>query len=165
MTRREIAGLGVAIVLSTAAFAAHERTVGARDATITSLRHQNDTLRTVVAADSLALQRKDTVRVFRQVTRTDSVLQRIIDTAIVQHHDTVTVTRTVLVEAKAALDSTKGVADACCQLARDRGRRIAVLDSMNTALRASLPSPVKPWLDFGLGVGACAGAVWLAGHR
>ncbi|HEX7828660.1 MAG TPA: hypothetical protein VF787_03355 [Thermoanaerobaculia bacterium] len=157
-----IVGAAAALFLVYVLWRGHERAIGARDAQIKTLESANALLRTAVATDSLVLVKKDTAVVFRRVLHTDTLLQRLIDTALVHHTDTVTVTREVLVEAKAALDSTKGVADACCTLARDRGRRIAVLDSLNLDLLKRVPSPAKPWFDRAIGAGVCAGAVWLA---
>ena len=151
------------VVLLASLFVAHERAIGARDAELKSLHAENAALQVVIAADSTALVRIDTVKVFRRVVQTDTVLQHLIDTAVVHHTDTVTVTREVLVEAKAALDYTKDVADACCKLAHDYKARNAVLDSTVKAMLKNQPLKVKPWVDRAEGAGACVAAVWAAG--
>ena len=134
-------------------FRARERELGALQEQNKSLVATNAILTARVHLDSIALAHKDTAVVFRNVVRSDTVLQHIIDSAIVHHHDTVTVTREVLVEAKAALDSTKGVADACCQLARDWKARWAVTDSL---YRNTLKLAPSPWVPH-FGAGAAAG--------
>lgn len=156
---------GLVLALSAAAggIVAHERAIGARDATIAQLQVTAKAQAVTIQRDSALLAHHDTALVFRNVVKSDTVLQRIIDSAIVHHSDTVWVTREVLVEAKATIDSTKKVADACCQLARDYKARAHTLDSLNTDLLKQIPSAGKAWLDRGEGVLACAGSIWLAG--
>ncbi len=156
-------GILVALGLALAALVAHERVVGARDAEIENLKAHGLAQDTVIALDAQRLAKIDTVKVFRQVVKSDTVLQHLIDSSIVHHTDTVTVTREVLIEAKAALDSTKKTADACCLLARDYKARWAIADSTVKELMKKVPSAGKPWIDRGEGVLACAGAIWLAG--
>lgn len=143
----------VVVIVGFFLFRAHERQVGALEERNAALLVENKNLAGVVAADSQRLARIDTVRVYRQVTRADTVLQRLIDSSIVHHHDTVTVTREVLVEAKATIDSTKLVADACCRLAQDYKRRWQVADSLYQNTKRLAPSPLAPHF----GVGAAAG--------
>ena len=145
-----ILGGVVLALVAVAAFIGHERQVGALQERNKGLLAENVALAQVIARDEAALLHKDTTTVFRNVVRQDTVLQRIIDSAIVHHHDTVTVTREVLVEAKAALDSTKGVADACCTLARDWKARWAVADSLYHNTLKLAPSAFVP--HFGVGV-------------
>lgn len=136
-----------------------ERDIGARDARIAQLQVNDKAEKVVIAHDSVTLIKHDTVRVFQAVVHVDTLLQSLIDL----RHDTVWVTREVLIEAKATLDSTKKVADACCQLARDYKARAASLDSLNRQLLKAIPSPAKAWIDRLEGVGFCGVAVWGAG--
>ena len=156
---------GVLLALGAAAggIVAHERAIGARDAEIKQLKATTATQAATIAKDEQALTKIDTVKVFRQVVRIDTVLQHRIDTAIVHHVDSVFVPVTVLVEAKAAIDSTKKAADACCQLARDWRGRWATTDSLYKLVLKTVPSSAKPWVDRAEGAGVCAAAVWLAG--
>ena len=149
-----------------------ERDKGAAQAREGALLVENTTLKGIVVADSIALAHHDTAIVFRNVTRSDTVLQRIIDSAIVQRRDTVTVTRTILVEAKAALDSTKRVADACCQLARDYQRRYTVTDSLYRLAVGAQPNFLERRASLTIGYGATvsggrvsAGPTIVAGFR
>lgn len=148
-----IAILGTALGL----FIHYERGIGARDIQNVSLKHTDASLEKKIAAESIVVVHMDTVKVFRKVFLTDTVLQNLID----QRTDTVYVTRDVLIETKATLDKAKDVADACCSLARTRAARIAVLDSLNANLEKQIPSKAKPWFDRAIGAGVCAGAVWL----
>lgn len=56
-----------------------------------------------VAATAEGKLRVDTVRLVQTVSRADTILSRIVDTAIVHHHDTVSVPVTVLVQADSAI--------------------------------------------------------------
>ena len=139
-------------------FRAHWRADGARDAEIATFKAAGKAQQVTIKTDSVILVKHDTVKVFRDVARTDTVLQSLIDL----RHDTVWVTREVLIEAKAALDSTKKTADACCQLARDYRAKAATLDSLNKDLLKKIPWGGKSWIDRAEGALVCAGAVYLA---
>jgi hypothetical protein len=143
----------VVLLVGYAAFIGHERQVGALNERNKSLLAEDVALRIVVARDDKALLRKDTAVVFRKVLRVDTLLQDKITESIRTQHDTILVTREVLVEAKAALDSTKGVADACCTLARDWKARWQVTDSLYRNTQKLEPSGWAPHL----GLGAAAG--------
>ncbi len=158
-----VAGAVALLAAVAGGIVAHERAIGARDEQIKQLKGTIAQQAVTITADSQALVRVDTVKVFRQVVKSDTVLQRFIDTAFVHHHDSVFVPVQVLVESKATIDSTKKAADACCRLARDYQARAASLDTLNRDLLKKIPSSGKPWLDRGEGVLACAGAIWLAG--
>ncbi len=153
----------IAVVAAFVASRAHWRADGARAAEVAQLKRTTAAQAVTITADSQRLAKIDTVKVFRQVVKSDTVLQRLIDSAIVHHTDTVMVTREVLVEAKATIDSTKKAADACCQLARDWKAKALSSDSLVHFYQVQIPSVAKPWLDRGEGVLACVGAVWLAG--
>lgn len=153
-----VVALAVLAVVFVTGRCAGER-AGKLGAEATQLKANVKTEQAVVVHDSVVLVKHDTVKVFQNVTRSDTVLQRLIDL----RHDTVLVTREVLIEAKAALDSTKTVATACCQLARDYKAKAASLDSLNQRLAKLIPWSGKPWLDRGEGVLVCAAAVWGAG--
>lgn len=164
--QRTLAEIAVALAVLSATYLgwrAHERALGARDATIGQLQRTTAALAVKLQADSALLAHHDTVRVFQQVVHADTVLQRLIDSAIVHHTDTLVVTREVLVEAKATIDSTKRVADACCQLARDWKARWFSTDSLYRLVLAKVPSAATPWVDRAEGALVCGGAVWLAG--
>ena len=139
-----------------------ERAIGARDVRIAQLQAHSDSQAVQVAADSVIVVKHDTTRIYRNVVRADTVLQRLIDTAIVHHHDTVWVTREVLVEAKASADSAKAAAQACCTLAHDWQRRWATTDTLYRLTLKQVASPAKPWIDRAEGFAFCALPVWLA---
>jgi len=147
-----IAGL-VLVVGALLAMRAHERQIGALEERNAGLLERNRALSVFIVKDEQLLAHKDTVKVFRQVAIVDTVLQHIIDSAIVHHHDTVTVTREVLVEAKAALDSTAGVATVCCQLARDWKAKWATTDSLYKNVLKLQPSAWAPHLGVGVAAG------------
>ena len=149
-----MAGGLVAVIAGGVYVRQYERHQGELAAITKPLLAELASLRDKIRADSVLVVQHDTTKVYRQVVRSDTVLQRLIDTAVVHHRDTVVVTREVLVEAKAALDSTKGVADACCTLARDRGKRLAAQDSLILVLRAQAPSFLSRHLSVGVGYGA-----------
>lgn len=140
----------------------HERSLGAVQAQNAALLHENAAFKDSLAHDETALQKHDTVLVYQRVSRTDTVLQHLITTATVEKHDTVWVPKTVLVDAKATLDSTKRVADACCQLARDYKASWLRSDSVNKVLFREIPSSAKPWLDRAEGFATCGLVAWLS---
>lgn len=161
LAQLKLAAIALALAFVGASYVtwrSYEREQGAAAFVNRGLKAENDSLKGQVARDSLALQKRDTALVFRTVRTQDTILQRIIDTAIVHHRDTVTVTREVLVEVKAALDSTKGVANACCMLARDLGSRNRVLDSLYRNAVAAQPSLAQRRLAVTVGYGCSEAA-------
>jgi hypothetical protein len=156
-----LAGLGL-IILLYVFWRGEERAKGAAQIISAQLLQENKALKDTIKHDEATLQHHDTVVVFKQVVHTDTVLQHLITQSIQEKHDTVVVTREVLIEAKAALDSTKQVADACCKLAHDYKIQWQHTDSLNQIFRRQIPSPAKPWIDRAAGFLTCGAVAWIA---
>ena len=87
-----------------------------------------------------ALYRVDTLRVNRQITRTDTLLRRLIDTAVIHHRDTVWVTREVLVAADSTIRACAVTLAACGRLRALEQERGDSLASQVRLLKAARPS-------------------------
>jgi hypothetical protein len=134
-----IAG-GVALaLLAYSGWAAYERGIGAANAVTVAQRHRADSLESVLKGERTQLH-TDTVRLFLRLTRVDTVLRRLIDTAIVSRVDTVRVPVTVLVAADSAIRSCRETVAECGQVARTEKLRADALAAENAALRKLTPS-------------------------
>ena len=133
-----IAGV-VVVALAIFLYSAHERSVGALDAKLSQAETQVHALSKT--ADSLEnLFRVDTVVLTKRITKIDTILQHLIDTAVVHHHDTVTVTREVLVQADSTIRYCKAVLSECSAgWTAEKGIN-ASLRAELTATQAKVPS-------------------------
>jgi hypothetical protein len=140
----------------------YERRIGKLELETASLNKENANLRGVIASDSVALAKRDTVKLFARIDTGHTIIQRLIDTAVVHHTDTVKVTVERLVTIDSTLKACRDTARDCAKLATDRGRRIAVLDSLVGVLKASQPGFLSKyggravWGIVGAGVGYLA---------
>lgn len=134
----------------------YERNIGARDVRIAQLEHRSDSLEhIVIPGDSIRFARRDTVKLFRTIATTDTVLRRLIDTALVHHTDTVTVTRTLLVTVDSTIRACRETVSECATLANDRGVLLVQKDSIIKILRQQRPSALsRCGLSVGYGIQA-----------
>ncbi len=135
-------------------FAVERSEAAALRASITVLELRADSL-TKKATALEGQYRVDTVKLTKQVTRTDTVLQHLITESVRDHHDTITVTREVLVQADSTIKACRIVQSECeAGWANERQLRAtlqAQIDSM-TKLDKTKRSVVPAF-----GVGAAAG--------
>lgn len=135
------------------AYTIHERSVGARDARIAVLEATNAKLVGQIGADSVTFAKRDTVKLFRNIGRIDSVITTLLradtislhDTLHVHHTDTVRVERQVLVTIDSTIRACRVTVSDCAQLANDRAARIRVLDSLVANLKQTSPGFFARW--------------------
>lgn len=149
-----VAGAIVALGMGYGVWSEHLKSVGARDERIASLTYRGDSLVGVIREDSIQLVKRDTVRLFARIDTGHTIIQHLIDTAIVQHTDTMKITVERLVTIDSTLRACKEGVSECAKLANDRAARIRVLDSLVANLKKSLPSTLS---RCGLSVGYGAG--------
>lgn len=154
-------GLAGVVVVALAIFlySAHERSVGALDAKLSQAEAQVHALSKT--ADSLeGLFRTDTIRLIKQITKTDTLLRHIIDSAYITQRETVTVTREVLVQADSTIRYCKAVLSECSAgWTAEKGIN-ASLRAELTATQAKVPSAfgnvLRGILTFAAGYGTHA---------
>ncbi len=148
------------IALAIAAFVGYilwrgeERRIGAAQARSAGLTIENTMLKGMIVADSMALAKRDTVKLFATIDTGHTIIQRLIDTAHVYHTDTVKITIERLVTIDSTIKACRVTVSECATLANDRAKRIAVLDSLNKALTAAQPGFLERRLSLSVGYGA-----------
>lgn len=139
----------VALLIAIALYNGHQRSLGALEAKIASLEAQTKVLSH--EADSLENAfRVDTVRLTRLSVRSETTLTHLIDTALVEHHDTVHVPVQVLVQADSSIKYCKVVLSDCEKGWTAEKAISADLRAELSAVKAKTPS----WLSERFGVGA-----------
>ncbi len=118
----------------------YERNIGKRDLQIAQLEQSAKRLDSIIRVDSVRFAKRDTVKLFHTIAQTDTILQRLIDTAIVHHQDTVIVERRVLVTADSAIKACRETVTDCAKLAESRAVRIRQLDSLLQLTKGQRPS-------------------------
>ena len=98
--------------------------------------------------------RVDTVRLVQRLTRSDTVLSRIIDTAVVHHHDTVSVPVTVLVEADSGLRVCRVTVSDCMAYGAAQKARGDALDAALANANRAKPDFFQRHLVLTAGYGA-----------
>ncbi len=151
-------GLAVAAIAGYLGWRTEERRIGAAEAATATLRVENTTLKGMIVADSMALAKRDTVKLFAAIDTGHTVIQRLIDTAHVYHTDTVKITIERLVTIDSTTRACRVTVSECATLANDRAKRIAVLDSLNKALTAAQPGFLERRLSVALGYGCTENA-------
>ena len=146
---------GIALVVAVSAFGGfvgHERAVGrlevavADDVTVMkALRRNGDSIQVVY--------RTDTVQSVQRLTHTDTVLARIVDTAIVHHHDSVYVSVATVAHADTSIHACLVIKADCEQGWANAKLQVQTLSAELQKVKQLQPSP---WLPH-LGVGVAAG--------
>ena len=109
-----------------------------------------------VADTAAGKLRVDTVRFFQNVTHSDTVLTRIVDTAIVHHHDTVSVPVTVLVQADSAIRVCRVTVSDCMAYGVAQKARGDSLDAALGNANKAKPDFFQRHLALTFGYGAVA---------
>lgn len=130
-----------------------ERRAGALAERLKGLEGRNQALNETVRMDSVALAKRDTLRLFRSITHTDSVIQHIVDTAVVHHFDSVFVPVRVLVQADSELKACRETVRDCVRLEQDLRKQLAVKDSIARVVKAEQPSRLIPHTGVGVAAG------------
>lgn len=148
LVARWVGGILV-IILALALYNGHQRSLGALEAKIASLEVQTKVLSH--EADSLeGVFRVDTVTLTRLSVRSETTLTHLIDTALIEHHDTVRVPVEVLIQSDSVIKACRIVQSDCAKLADTQKGEIADLRAELSATKAKTPS----WLSERFGVGA-----------
>jgi hypothetical protein len=128
-----------AVLLSAAGWNAHQRQIGALQYVV-----RDDVMVARVArlrADSLERAfRVDTVRLFRRITNTLTVLDTVVLSDTLRLSDTVKVTVEVIRDAQETIRACQATVLTCSQLNEARQRQIDALGAENRAIKAQVPS-------------------------
>ena len=154
--------IGAALVLVSGSYLywrTQEREKGALAFANAGLTKENTSLRGQVAFDSLALLKRDTVKLFAKIDTGHTIIQRLIDTAHVYHTDTVKITVEKLVTIDSTIKACRVTVSDCATLANDRLKRINVLDSLLKVTGAQQPGFLqrRAAVTVGYGCGEAAG--------
>lgn len=142
----------VVVMLAYLGWRGHERSVGALEAKIATLEAQTKVLSK--EADSLEnVFRVDTVRLTTIAVKAETTLTRIIDTALIERHDTVRVPVEVLIQSDSVIRACRIVQSDCAKLADTQKAEIADLRAELSATKAKTPSWVSERLGVGVGYG------------
>lgn len=108
--------------------------------------------------------RVDTVQLVQRLTHSDTILSRIVDTAIVHHHDTVSVPVTVLVQADSAIKVCRVTVSDCMAYGAAQKARGDALDAALANAKKAQPDFFQRHLAFTINYGAVvSGGKVLAG--
>lgn len=119
-------------------------------------KHRGDSLAQVV--------RTDTVRLFRRIATTDTLIRTKIDTAILRQTDTVTITVRELAGIDSTIRACRMTVNDCAALNEARQRQIDALTAQNRALQRLQPSILsRCGLSAGYGVTAAGGGRMASG--
>jgi hypothetical protein len=149
MNRQALMGYGLALLLGAGGFASfvhQQRVIGAREVELRLTKLHSDSVTLALKAKTTQFIR-DTIRIFRSTHTIDTLLEHRIDTAIVQHTDTVKLT---VQEAQATRDTIRACRETlrnCADIQRDL--RLLLRDDTVTirVLRARIPTGVKQWAE------------------
>ena len=109
-----------------------------------------------VADTAAGKLRVDTVRLVQTLHRSDTVLTRIVDTAIVHHHDTVSVPVTVLVQADSAIKVCRVTVSDCMAFGAAQKARGDALDAALANANRNKPDWFQRHLSLTAGYGVVA---------
>lgn len=103
--------------------------------------------------------RVDTVRLYRKIAIVDTLLRTRIDSAIIQHTDTVTLTLREVAQIDTAIKACRETVLTCGELNAAKSRQIEALNAEIRAMQKAKPSAFGNAVRYGLalGVGVLAG--------
>lgn len=138
------AALGAAVVAGYAGFVHQQRDIGRRDVLTAQANASRDSLAKLIRHKDAQFAR-DTVRVFRSVATVDTLIQRWIDTALVQRTDTVTLTVHEATAIQDTLRACRSLVRDCISLQRDLRGMLRADSQIIRTLRAGQSHALTPW--------------------